>query len=63
MGTKFWSGYHKGKGHVGDLGVDGRIIMKGKKEICHGDVNLIEVAREKVQWCTFVNIIMNFRVP
>jgi hypothetical protein len=53
--TKFWLESLKGRDHSEDLGVDGRIILKWTLGI--------HWAQERDQWRTFMNTVMNLRVP
>jgi hypothetical protein len=50
--TRFWWGNLKERGHWGDPGVDGRIILRR-----------IELAEDRYRWRVFVNPLMNLRVP
>jgi hypothetical protein len=61
--TEFWSEDMKGKHHLGDLGVDGRIvglsIKMDIKEIGRKDVDWIYLAQYRDRWRALVNTVMN----
>jgi len=60
----FWCGYLQGRDHLGDPGVDGRIILRWilrKWDV--GGMDWIELAKERDSWLTLVSAVMNFRVP
>jgi hypothetical protein len=49
--------------HLGDPGVDGRIILRwifGNWDEC---IEWIELAQDRDRWWTLVNAVMNLRVP
>jgi hypothetical protein len=50
----------KGRDHLDDLGVDGRITLNKMylREIGCEHVDWINVAQDKVQWCVFVNTLI-----
>jgi hypothetical protein len=58
----FWLGGLKGRDHWEDLGVGGDNIQFDLKEIRIDGANWIRLARDRVQWRTFVNTVMNLRV-
>ena len=48
----FWWGNLRERDHLGDPGVDGRIILRW-----------IELAQDRDRWRAIVNAVMNLRVP
>jgi hypothetical protein len=61
MCTKFWLESLKGKDHLEDLGVDGRMIL-GHTGIVLDGVGWINLAQYKGWWQAFVNMVMNLQV-
>ena len=62
--TGFWWGNLKEGDHLGDPGVDMRIILRWvfrKWDV--GVMGWIEVAPDRESWRTLVNAVMNIRVP
>jgi hypothetical protein len=50
--------------HLGDPGVDGRIIlMMDIREVGCGGMNWIELAQDRDRWRAVVNAVMSPRVP
>jgi hypothetical protein len=49
--------------HLGDAGVDGRIILKLIFKKRDGRVDWIELALDRDRWRDLVNAVMNLRVP
>jgi len=47
--------------HWGDLGVDGRIILRWIFR--KWDMDWIELAQDRDRWRALVNAVMNIRVP
>jgi hypothetical protein len=54
---------HNGRDHLGDTGVDGRIILK--LDLRKQDVEMWSAFRwhKEAQWRTVVNTVINTRVP
>ena len=53
-----------GRDHLGDLGVDGRIILRWvfrKWDV--GGMDWIQLAQDRQRWRALVNVVMNIRVP
>jgi hypothetical protein len=49
--------------HLGDPGVDGRIILKWIFKKWDGGMGWIRLAQGKDSWRAVVNAVMNLRVP
>jgi hypothetical protein len=49
--------------HLGDPGVDGRVILRGIQEVGCGVMDWIELAEDTDRWRALVNAVMNLRVP
>jgi hypothetical protein len=49
--------------HLGDPGVDGRIILKWIFKKWDGGMDWIELAQDRNRWRAVVNAVMNLRVP
>ena len=65
MHTGFRWGNLKERDHLGDPGVDERIILRWifrKWDVC-GGMDWIELAQDRDSWRTLVNAAMNLRVP
>jgi hypothetical protein len=60
MHTIFWLGNLKGRNHLEDLSVDGRM---NHREIGWEDVDWFHLAEERDQWRDLVNTVMNLWVP
>ena len=60
--TGFWWGNLRERDHLGDPGVDERIILRWifRK---YGDMDWIELAQDRERWRALVNEVMNLRVP
>jgi hypothetical protein len=60
--TGFWWGDLREGDHLGDPGVDGRIIYDGSSRSGIGQ-DWIELAQDRDRWRAVVNAVMNLRVP
>jgi len=62
--TGFWWGYLRVRDHLGDPGVNERIILRWILRKCDvRGMNWIELAQDRDRWRALVNAVMNFRVP
>ena len=64
MYTGVWWGNLRVRDHLGDPGVDGRIILRRifrKWDGCWG-MDWIELAQDRDSWPALVNAVMNLRV-
>jgi hypothetical protein len=56
-------GKSEGKRHLGDPGVDGRIILRWISRKWDGGMDWIELAQDGDRWRALVNAVMYLRVP
>jgi hypothetical protein len=61
--TGFWRGDLRDRGHLEDLGVDGRIILKWFLKKWDGGMNCIDLAQDMIRWRALVNAVMKLWVP
>jgi hypothetical protein len=60
--TGFWCGDLREGGHLGNPGVDGRIILKWILKKWDGGIDWIELAEDRDRWRSLVNVLINLRV-
>jgi hypothetical protein len=61
--TGFWCGDLREGDHLGDPGVDGRIILKWIFKNWEGGMDWIHLAQDRNRWHALVNAVMNLGVP
>ena len=61
--TGFWWRNLKGRDHLGDPDVDGKIILRWIFRKWVGGMDWIELAQDRDRWRPLVNAVMNLRVP
>jgi hypothetical protein len=61
--TGFWWGDLRKGDHLGNPGVDGRIILKRVFKQWDGGMEWIGLAQDRDRWRALVNVVMNLQVP
>jgi hypothetical protein len=61
--TGFWWEDLREGDHLGDPGVDGRIILKWIFKVSDGGIDWIKLAQDRDGWWALVNAVINLRVP
>jgi hypothetical protein len=61
--TGFWWEDLREGDHMGDPGVDGRIIVKWIFKTLDGGMDWIKLAQDRDRWRAVVNAVMNVLVP
>jgi len=60
MYTGFWWGNPRERHHLGDTGIDGRIIKIDIREVECGGMDWIDMAQDMDRWRDVVTAVMNF---
>jgi hypothetical protein len=63
MHTRLWWGDLREGDHLGDPGLNGRMILKCISKTRDGDTDWIGLAQDRDRWRVLVNAVMNLRVP
>jgi hypothetical protein len=61
--TEFWWGDRREGDHLGDPGLDGRIIRRWIFGKWYGGMNWIGLAQDRDRWQALMNAVMNLQVP
>jgi hypothetical protein len=61
--TGFWWGDLREGDHLGDQGVDGRIILRRIFGKWDGGMDWIELTQDRDRWRAVVNAVTNLRIP
>jgi hypothetical protein len=57
--TGFYRGNLRGRDHIVDLGIDGRIILKWNFQKWDGGMFYVGLVQERDRWWAVVNMVMN----
>jgi len=61
--TGFWRENLRERDHMGETGVDGRIILRWTQEMGFGGLDWMELAQDRDRWRALVNAVIKLRVP